>query len=150
MTLKALQDELTEITENKKKLEREVTQLKLKEENIKRKIENTIEVLNGENCIQIKITKDRNPTPEVISAVHDAIQDGIKGFPSLKKIYFGVKSYEGFISQRHDSPYGMGPTHGNIWFKIEMKPHFRKVDLSNESIAAGIKFLRDFLKKNNK
>lgn len=41
------------------------------------------------------------------------------------KNYIGVKNYGTFGDQRSDHEHGMGPRHGSIVFKIELKPEFR-------------------------
>ena len=84
-------------------------------------------------------------TKEVKEAVYDAIKDLNTGGRKLKKSYFGVKSYEGWQSQRSDHEYGYGPKHGGVWFRIEILPGYRKRDLSPGEIGAGIKHLGDYL-----
>lgn len=67
----------------------------------------------------------RRQTPEVASCFRDAIEDLRRGGPALSRRYFGVKRYDRWDSQRHDSEYGMGPAHGSIWFRIGLAGAYR-------------------------
>jgi hypothetical protein len=59
------------------------------------------------------------PGGEAASAVEDAIRDiNADGAIALAQQYIGVKVYAGFGPQRSDRPYGYGPSHGTIVFKI--------------------------------
>lgn len=66
----------------------------------------------------------RVATPEVTSCFTDAIEDLRRGAPRLRLRYFGVKAYDRWPSQRHDSEYGFGPSHGHVWMRIGLRhPH---------------------------
>jgi len=115
----------------------------------RRRIERKIreEIMLASKCYSpiVIINKKDLLTKEVKDAVYDAIKDLNKGGEKLKKSYFGVKSYEGWQSQRSDHEYGYGPKHGAVWFRIEILPEYRKRDLSPGEIGAGIKRLGDYL-----
>jgi len=77
-------------------------------------------------------------TAEVVQAFNEAMEDVRNGCVKLQKEYFGVKSYDRWDSQGHNSSYGMGPTHGSIWFSIGLTEHSRSYGhplSSDEKIA---------------
>jgi hypothetical protein len=67
-------------------------------------------------------TKVYRRTPDVRQCFQSAILCMQTGSDWLVNRYLGVKRYEGWDSQRHDGEYGMGPTHGAIWFRIGLNP----------------------------
>lgn len=82
----------------------------------------------------------RVSTPEVQSCFLDAIEDLRVGAPRLRRGYFGVKEYDGWASQRADCEYGMGPSHGSIWFRIGLRR--RTEPLTEDEQLAAVRWLR--------
>lgn len=82
----------------------------------------------------------RRQTPEVASCFQDAIEDLRRGAPRLSRGYFGVKAYDRWDSQRHDSGYGFGPSHGSIWFRIGLRRP--RQDLTEAERLACVRWLR--------
>lgn len=83
----------------------------------------------------LNISEAKKLTPEVASQYKRAIEDARSGFHGLSKEYFGVKEYAGWASQAEDHPYGMGPRHGHIWFRIGLTEAGRKMYRDNELTA---------------
>jgi hypothetical protein len=92
-------------------------------------------VTHGMNVINFGETKG---VPERKQCVKDAISDLAYGGEKLKKEYFGTKDYAHWTDQRYDTPYGWGPTHGSIVFKVALTPKYRKVNLSEWDIECAI------------
>lgn len=70
----------------------------------------------------------RRATPEVGTCFRDAIEDLRLGPVRLRRGYLGVKAYDRWNSQRTDCDYGMGPSHGHIWFRIGLRDPGRPLD----------------------
>lgn len=106
-------------------------------------------IKNAESIItirgQIGITKDGKVG---LGNDLEAVEDAIKWFAGSGGIYLdlncqysGCKNYDGYIHQRENHNYGFGPRHGNIVFAIELKPEFRKKDLTDEQKSNCIYYL---------
>lgn len=52
------------------------------------------------------------------SVVNEAMQDIANGGKRLATQFFGTKTYGRFYNQRSDHPYGYGPRHGSIVFRV--------------------------------
>lgn len=77
-------------------------------------------------------------------AVADAIKwfaTGKAGYRGLRHEYFGTKSYDRWHGQRCDCEYGMGPRHGSIIFRIELRREARDRDLTTDEKNAAIYYL---------
>lgn len=60
-----------------------------------------------------------DPKPERKYLIEEAIKlIQSKGSSALSKEYLGIKNYASFGDQRHDTIYGMAPSHGSIVFSI--------------------------------
>lgn len=75
--------------------------------------------------------------------VEHAIIDIANGCPYLKRQFYGNKRYEGFY-QRTDCDYGMGPRHGSIVDRIELKVRDR--ELTDDEKDACIYYLKNYQK----
>lgn len=64
--------------------------------------------------------------PEGRKAVDDAVQAILDGGRGLAEQYVGVKAYDRWPAQRSDHPYGYGPNHGHIWFRVGLSPEARR------------------------
>ena len=65
-----------------------------------------------------------NEARDAVEAAVEALLSPTVG--NLAREYIGVKAYEGWSAQRSDHPYGFGPTHGNIWFRVGLSKEARK------------------------
>ncbi|MFL0711636.1 MAG: hypothetical protein ACJLS2_02335 [Microcella pacifica] len=63
-------------------------------------------------------TGPRRNSSDVQACFDAAIEEFRAGPKYLLGGYYGVKEYDRWTSQRNDSPYGYGPRHGYVWFKI--------------------------------
>lgn len=74
--------------------------------------------LNLERCRRgmTQLHVEGSPRNGLIEEAIAAIQKDPIG--ALRKEYFGIKNYAGFGDQREDHPYGYGPKHGSIVFRI--------------------------------
>lgn len=81
-------------------------------------------------------------TPEVVSCIEDAVEDLRHGAVRLRAGYFGVKQYSGWASQRTDCAYGMGPSHGSIWFRVGLVNRRAQSELTDAEKVACIRYLR--------
>jgi len=111
--------------------------------------ENGLDIQDSEigNCfIDISISSNKKVTKEVLLCFDDAIKDGRNNFEKMKSKYFGVKSYAHWDSQQHDSSYGMGPTHGSIWFSVGFKreklEYIRDNGLTEDKTLSIIRYLK--------
>jgi len=59
---------------------------------------------------------------DCLSEARSELRVGVK---KMLTTYYGIKSYDQWSSQRNDSQYGYGPTHGSIWFSIGMQRQTR-------------------------
>lgn len=82
------------------------------------------------------------------SCVADAIKQLATGaalgpYKDLWHNYFGTKRYDGWYGQRSDHPYGYGPKHGSIIFRVGVKDGLRKAqaDLTADEVEACIYYL---------
>lgn len=79
------------------------------------------------------------------SVVQDAIRffvDGPRPYKDLRNCYFGTKSYDRWFGQRHDGPYGTGPTYGSTIFSIGLLPNARSREaFAPEELEACLYFL---------
>lgn len=83
----------------------------------------------------------------------DIIEESVKilqaGGDRLRSEYLGIKNYANFGDQREDHPYGCGPRHGSIVFKVVMSDARRmnKDPLTSDEVGDAIYYLlaeRDF------
>lgn len=89
--------------------------------------------------VRIEWGRDRKVTPEVMGCFNDAIEDLRHGGARLRREYFGVKSYEGWSSQRVNCAYGMGPSHGTVWFRINRRDV--AAELTPSEVLAAVQWL---------
>lgn len=75
--------------------------------------------------------------------VSDAMTDIAKGGDKIRTRYFGCKDYDRWSSQREDHPYGYGPRHGSIVFRIEKATD--PGDWTSEQIEAALYVLQSML-----
>lgn len=75
--------------------------------------------------------------------VNEAIEDLVNGPVKMRTEYFGMKNYSGFGDQRSDHSYYMGPRHGSIVFSVGLKTSRLKDDFTTEEIEAAIYYLRN-------
>lgn len=83
-------------------------------------------------------------TPEVFQQINNAIERLRDKWTVFGTSYLGVKDYAEWDSQIHNSDYGYGPTHGNIWFSIGFQPSYRDTGLlsvTEEERLACIRYL---------
>jgi hypothetical protein len=83
---------------------------------------------------------------DTIDAIDDAIADAVIGFAKLRKEFIGCKNYDRFTCQRSDHPYGYGPKHGSIVFRIELLD--KLYSCSDEQLDCCIYFLQKLKQKN--
>lgn len=57
---------------------------------------------------------------KTVQAYDDSIYDVAAGGEKILNGFFGCKDYSGWVCQRCDCEYGMGPRHGSIVFKISL------------------------------
>lgn len=86
----------------------------------------------------------REATAEVRRCFQQAIEE-IRGgtLGHLRREYYGVKQYEHWASQESGHPYGYGPTHGSVWFRIGLTREFmrRSDPLTEAEIIACVNYL---------
>lgn len=82
-----------------------------------------------------------NHSPEVASCFANAVDDIRRNAPRLRRGYFGVKQYDVWTSQRTDCEYGMGPSHGSIWFRIGLVNARGQADLTDVERVACVRYL---------
>lgn len=71
-------------------------------------------------------TGPRRETAEVHECFREVIEEFRAGPRFILQDYYGIKQYDRWDSQRTDCTYGMGPTHGHIWFRIGMPSNMRR------------------------
>jgi hypothetical protein len=98
----------------------------------------------GVHIIEVRNSNDYF-TKECIDAINEAIKDLRNGAKTLKEEYIGVKSYSGWNSQRVSCGHFMGPKHGSVWFRIELKEKYWKQNLTEDETLACIQYLRFYL-----
>ena len=72
----------------------------------------------------------------------EAIRDLQDGCQQMEHRYFGIKSYDRWASQITNCEYGMGPSHGSIWFRIGLRRPGQAAALTPEMRQACIRYLR--------
>ena len=89
-----------------------------------------------------------NAGDERSSCVADAIKQLASGAPlpfkDLWKEYFGTKRYDGWYGQRSDHPYGYGPRHGSILFRVGLTDNARsrkQSELTSDEVEAAVYYL---------
>jgi hypothetical protein len=99
--------------------------------------------LNLERCRRGMTQLDMQGCPRngLIEEAIAAIQRDPVG--ALRKEYFGIKNYAGFGDQREDHPYGYGPKHGSIVFRIGRENPGDGKALDNDAIYY-LEAYRDF------
>jgi hypothetical protein len=85
-------------------------------------------------------TRAKRRTPEVTACFRDAEEALRHRGERLTRGYLGVKAYDRRDSQRADCDYGMGPSHGHIWFRIGLRSPRRP--LTEEQALACLHWLR--------
>lgn len=98
--------------------------------------------VTARDILWVEWGRDRLMTAEVDEVFTAAIEDVRLGAHRLNRGYLGVKSYDGFPSQRADGDYGMGPKHGTIWFRIGLRESHRSQPLTTEESIACAKWLQ--------
>lgn len=68
----------------------------------------------------------RRNNRDVQACFREAIEEFRAGPSFILHDYYGIKAYDRWDSQRTDCTYGMGPTHGSIWFRIGMPEAMRR------------------------
>lgn len=90
------------------------------------------------------------PRRELDSNMRDCLREARAelrlGVKKMRIGYYGIKSYDQWSSQRNDSQYGYGPTHGSIWFSIGLTSQARtelgqSVELSDAEVIACVNWL---------
>lgn len=84
----------------------------------------------------------KQPPAEVHMQFAEAIRDLQDGCQQMKHRYFGIKSYDRWASQITNCEYGMGPSHGSIWFRIGLKRPTEAETLTPPTRQACIRYLR--------
>jgi hypothetical protein len=87
-------------------------------------------------------------TGDVVQCFYDAVEFFRSPPPvgALRSVYYGVKSYDRWPSQREDHQYGFGPKHGSIWFRIGLVNGERDREYTEEERLACIRYLRAVMK----
>lgn len=142
------QKELQENYENK----RRILQAQKKELETKLQYEtdgiNSNRIDNAKRFIYIEGLK-KFGIGETGSCVNELISDIVNDNYKILKNYYGCKNYEGFICQRSDHPYGYGPRHGYIVFRIKATQDFRRGEITpNEKDKNDILYMLENVKNN--
>lgn len=74
-----------------------------------------------------------------------AINDVVKNFEQMRKDYFGIKDYSGFVGQEVQCHYNYGPKHGYVVFSIGIKKDVRQKEFTDEEKDACVYYLNHLL-----
>lgn len=77
--------------------------------------------------------------------IKKAINDVVNNFELMRKEYFGIKDYSGFVNQEIRCQYGYGPKHGYVVFSIGIKRNVRQKEFTDEEKDACIYYLNHLI-----
>ncbi|MDX1806567.1 MAG: hypothetical protein R3267_06050 [Paenisporosarcina sp.] len=75
------------------------------------------------------------------NVIQTAINDVVNNFNLMRKEYFGIKDYSGFVGQEVQCHYGYGPKHGYVVFSIGIKKDVRQKEITEEEQDACVYYL---------
>lgn len=91
--------------------------------------------------VEGELKPGRSSSAARLRVVNDAIADLAAGAPTLRKWYFATKDYAQWSDQREDHPYGYGPKHGEVVFRVGLRDRGNR-ELLRREIGACVRALQ--------